>query len=242
MRFGGFYNFGGGGTEEITGGADPNLPSFTENVCANDQMFFSGDFTNLSRELLHITLRGFGTTATFHKHDLRAYETLRCINVPIREIGIHVPVGSTVGFHGMGTLVIPEDEDEFAVILAKSSITEALNQAPNFNLDSFENTSIAAAATTTLWTPATNTTIGVYKITVSAAAAQTVELQFTNAAAGSVDVIGLLRFGAEGTFVYDFDTALLQNPNGQNGLLQAITTTAAQTDIDVIGHEILASQ
>ena len=81
-----------------------------------------------------------------------------------------------------------------------------------------------------------------YKITVSTAAAQTVELQFTNAAAGSVDVIGLLRFGAEGTFVYDFDTALLQNPNGQNGLLQAITTTTAQTDIDVIGHEVEASQ
>ena len=242
MRFGGFYNFGGGGTEEITGGADPNVPSFTENVCANDSMFFSGDFTNLSRELLHITLRGFGTTAAFHKHDLRAYETLRCINVPIRSIGIHVPVGSTVGFHGMGVLVIPEDEDEFAVTLAKSSITEALNQPPAFNLDSFENTSIAAAATTTLWTPAANTTIGVYKITVSAAAAQTVELQFTNSAGASADVIGLLRFGAEGTFVYDFDTALLQNPNGQNGLLQAITSTTAQTDIDVIGHEIQASQ
>jgi len=82
----------------------------------------------------------------------------------------------------------------------------------------------------------------VYKITVSAAAAQTVELQFTNAAAGSIDVIGLVRFGAEGTFVYDFDPALLQNPNGQNGLMQAITSTAAQTDIDVIGHEIPVSQ
>ena len=180
MRFGGFYNFGGSGSEEIVGGSDPNIPSFTENVCSNDNMFFSGDFTNLSRELIHITLRGFGTTATFHKHDLRAYETLRAINIPIREIGIHVPSGTTVGFHGMGTLVIPEDEDEYAVTLAKSSLTESLNQAPNFNLDSFENTSITTAATTTLWTPATDTTIGVYKITVAAAAAQTVELQFTD--------------------------------------------------------------
>jgi len=242
MRFGGFYNFGGGGTEEITGGSDPNIPSFTENVCANDSMFFSGDFTNLSRELLHITLRGFGTTAAFHKHDLRAYETLRCINIPIREIGIHVPTGSTVGFHGMGVLWIPEDEDEYAVIAAKSSLTEALNQPPAFNLDQFKNTAITTATTTTLWTPAANTTIGVYKITVAAAGAQTVELQFTNAAGASADVIGLIRYGAAGTFVYDFDTALLQNPNGQNGLLQAITSTTANTDIDVIGHEIEASQ
>ena len=56
------------------------------------------------------------------------------------------------------------------------------------------------------------------------------------------ELIGLLRFGAEGTFVYDFDTSLMRNPNGNNGLLQAITTTTASTEIDCIGHDILYSQ
>ena len=242
MRQGGFYNFGKGGTEEITGGSNFNTPSFTENVCSNENMFFSGDFTNLSRELLAVTLTGFGTAATFHKHDMRAYETLRCLNVPIKTIGVHVPTDSIVGFHGMGMLWESTDEDEYAIMAAKSSLTESLAHAPNFDLDTFKNTAITTATTTDLWTPTTDTTIGVYKITVAAAGAQTVELQFTNAAGGSVDVIGLIRYGAAGTFVYDFDPALLQNPNGKDGLLQAITTTTANVDIDVIGHEIPVSQ
>ena len=244
MRFGGFYNFSGsGGTEEITGGADSNIPSFTENVCANDSLFFSGDFTNLSRELLHITLRGFGTTAAFHKHDLRAYETLRCINIPIREIGIHVPTGSTVGFHGMGTLIIPEDEDEYAVTLAKASLTESLNQAPNFNTDVYTSTTITTATDTIIMTPSTNTSLGLYKVTVACAGANTVQLKWTDTAGtGGFEIIGLLRFGAEGTFVYDFDPAMLRNPNGQNGQLMATTSTTASTQIDCIGHYIKASQ
>ena len=40
----------------------------------------------------------------------------------------------------------------------------------------------------------------------------------------------------------DFDVAMLRNPNGQNGLLRAITSTAAATQIDCIGHYIQASQ
>jgi len=40
----------------------------------------------------------------------------------------------------------------------------------------------------------------------------------------------------------DFDTALLRNPNGNDGLLVATTTTTASTEIDCIGHDILVSQ
>ena len=49
MKFVGMYNFGGGGTEIITGVANENLPSHTENVCYNEKVLFSGEFTNLSR-------------------------------------------------------------------------------------------------------------------------------------------------------------------------------------------------
>ena len=78
---------------------------------------------------------------------------------------------------------------------------------------------------------------------MSVAGAQTIELEWTDSAGtGGVNVIGMYRFGAVGTFVMDFDTAMLRNPNGQNGLLRAITTTTASTQIDCIGHEIVASQ
>ena len=77
---------------------------------------------------------------------------------------------------------------------------------------------------------------------MSCAAAQTIELQWTDSAGANVAVIGMYRFGNEGTFVMDFDTAMLRNPNGNNGLLKAVTTTTAVTQIDSIGHEITASQ
>lgn len=43
MQFVGFYNLGGDGTEDLVGGSNINVPSFTENVCTNSSMFFSGD-------------------------------------------------------------------------------------------------------------------------------------------------------------------------------------------------------
>ena len=72
MKFVGMYNFGGGGTEIITGVANEQLPSHTENIGYNEKVLFSGEFTNLSRTLVHITLHGFGSAQNFHRHDLRA--------------------------------------------------------------------------------------------------------------------------------------------------------------------------
>ena len=83
MQFAGFYNFGGGGTEEITGVSNENIPSHEENVCSNDRMFASGQFSNLSRLLIHVTLKGFGTAEAFHKHDLRPYESLNIKMIPL---------------------------------------------------------------------------------------------------------------------------------------------------------------
>ena len=77
MDFNGFFNSGGTGTVLVVGGANENIPAFTELVCSNEKMFFSGQFTNLSRQLIHITIQGFGTAAQFHKHDLRE---IQCSN------------------------------------------------------------------------------------------------------------------------------------------------------------------
>ena len=75
---------------------------------------------------------------------------------------IYVPSGQTVGFHGMANLTLVENEDERAVALTKTSIGESLNNSPNFATDVYKNTTITTATTTTLWTPATNTAIGLY--------------------------------------------------------------------------------
>ena len=245
MQFLALYNFKGGGTEQITGITNANMPSSTDTISQDPNVFFNGQFSNLSRTLVHIRLEAFKSNGqtTLHKHDIRPYESLSLKNIPLRAIHVYIEPNVTAGFHGMGALTQVEDADERAVALTKCDIFETLNQSPDFDTDIYTKTSISTATTTTIMTPTTSTSLGLYKVTVSCAAANTVELEWTNAAGtGGVQVIGLVRFGAEGTFVYDFDTAMLRNPNGQNGLLRAITTTTAATQIDCIGHYIQASQ
>lgn len=242
MKFAGFYNFGGGGTEEITGGSNENIPSFIENVCQNDKMFFSGNFANLSRELVHVTLGGFGSSEVMHKHDLRPYEALKVINIPLKSIAVHVPSGIKVGFHGMGALWQTEDEDEYAVIASKSELSETLFESPQFNTDYYARTDISSATTTDLVVSDSDDDFAVYKVTVSCQGAQDVDLLWTDSSNSNVKYIGHLHFTGKGSFVYDFDPSLLRNPNRQGGKLRATTATANSTRIDVIGHMVHASQ
>ena len=242
MRFAGFYNFGGGGTEEVTGGSNENIPSHEENICTNDKMLFSGQFSNLSRVLIHVTLKGFGSSSAFHKHDLRPYESFNITNVPLSSIGVHVPPNETIGFHGMGSLIQTEDEDEYAVALSKSNLQEDLHNSPNFDTDDYKNIQITTATTTDIWTPDEHNGVALYKLTVSTSGANIIDLIWTDDSNANVVTIGKLRFTGEGSFVYDFDPAGLRNPNRQGGKLRAITTQATTVDIQAVGHEVHAGQ
>ena len=242
MKFIGMWNFGGGGTEIVTGVANENLPSHTENIGYNEKVLFSGEFTNLSRTLVHITLHGFGSAQNFHRHDLRAYESFKVQNVPLASVSIYVNAGEQIGFHGMGTLVEAEDEDEYAICLAKSTMNEALPNSPQFNTDKYDRVTVAAAQTADLVASGADEDYALYKLTISAAAAQTVDVFWTDSANANVEFIGKIDFGGLGTWCYDFDPAYLRNPNRQGGKLRYTTTTAASTTFDCIGHEVHAGQ
>ena len=114
MQFLSLYNFKGGGTEQITGITNENLPSETDTVSQNPNIFFKGQFSNLSRTLVHIRLEAFKSNgqSTLHKHDIRAYESLDLRNIPLRSISVFVEPNVTAGFHGMGALTLIEDADE----------------------------------------------------------------------------------------------------------------------------------
>ena len=242
MEFNGFYNFAGGGTETILGVANDNLPSFTENVCANEKMLFTGQFSNLSRQLIHITFQGFGTAQAFHRHDLRAYESIQVYNVPIASVALHVPAGETIGIHGMGTIWTAQDEDEYSIMGAKSGMFEALPNSPNFNTDSYTRVTQAAAATVDLVVSGANDDFAAYKITVSPVAAQVIDLFWTDSVNGNINFIGNLNFAGAGTFVYDFPDSMMRNPARQGGKLRMTTSTAASTVVDVVGHIVLVGQ
>ena len=114
--------------------------------------------------------------------------------------------------------------------------------AYGFDTDDYKNVQITTATTTDLWLPTTDTDIEVYKVTISVSGANIVDLIWTDDVNGNVKTIGKIRMTGEGSFVYDFDSAGLRNPNRQNGKLRAITTTTATTDIQVIGHEVEEGQ
>ena len=242
MRFVGLYNFGGSGTEVITGVANDNLPSHTENVCYNEKTFFSGQFTNLSRELIHISLFGFGSTQAFHRHDLRAYESFTVKNVPIQSVSVFVTANQDIGFHGMGTLWEAEDEDEYAIMGAKSGMFEALPNSPQFNTDKYDRVTTALAETADLVVSGTDEDYALYKLTISAQAAQTVDVFWTDSANANIEFIGKIEFGGLGTWVYDFDPAFLRNPNRQGGKLRYTTANAVSTTFDCIGHKVHAGK
>ena len=242
MDFNGFYNFAGTGTAVITGGANDNIPSFSENVCANEKMMFTGQFSNLSRQLIHITFRGFGSAQAFHKHDLRAYESISLYNVPLASMSLHTPTGLNVGFHGMGTIWTATDEDEYAIMGAKSGMFESLSASPDFDTDSYTRVTQAAAATVDLVSSTANDDFAVYKLTASVAAANVIDLFWTDSANANIRFIGQLNFASSGTFVYDFPDSMLRNPNRQGGKLRMTTSTGANTVVDVIGHIVLAGQ
>ena len=236
------WNLGGGGTEVITGVANEQLPSHTENICFNEKVLFSGEFTNLSRTLVHVTLNGFGSAQSFHRHDLRAYESFVVKNLPLASVSIYVNAGEDIGFHGMGSLVQAEDEDEYAICLAKSTMNEKLPNSPNFDTDDYARVTQAAAATVDLVVSGTDEDFAVYKITASVDAAQVIDLFWTDSANGNINFIGQLNFAGAGTFVYDFPDSMLRNPNRQGGKLRMTTSTAASTVVDVVGHEVHAGQ
>ena len=236
------WNFGGGGTEIITGIANENLPSHTENIGYNEKVLFSGEFTNLSRTLVHVTLQGFGSAQNFHRHDLRAYESFVVQNVPLSSMSVYVNAGEQIGFHGMGTLVEAEDEDEYAILLAKSSMNEKLPNSPQFDTDDYARVTSNAAATVDLFASGADDDFALYKLTASVAAANIIDIFWTDSANANVEFIGQLNFASSGSFVYDFDPAFLRNPNRQGGKLRMTTSTAAQAVIDVIGHEVHAGQ
>ena len=242
MKFVGMYNFGGGGTEIVTGVANENLPSHTENVCFNEKVMFTGQFANLSRELIHITIRGFGSAQNFHRHDLRAFESFQVYNIPISSMSVYAPAGQSIGFHGMGSLWEAEDEDEYAIMGAKSGMFEALPNSPQFNTDLYTRISVAAAQTADIFASGADEDYALYKLTASANAAQTLDIFWTDSANANVRFISRIDLAGAGTYSLDFDPAFLRNPHRQGGKLRYTTATAANTVIDSIGHEVHAGQ
>ena len=124
-----------------------------------------------------------------------------------------------------------------AITLAKSSRNEALPNSPQFNTDLYDRVTVAAAGTGDLFTSGADEDYALYKMTISAAAAQVVDVFWTDSANANAEYIGNIRFSGEGTWVYDFDPAFLRNPNRQGGKLRYTTSTAASTVFDIIGHE-----
>jgi hypothetical protein len=243
VNFVGFYNFAGSGTEEITGTGSKTIPSFSEVINNDPKTFFSGQFSNLSRELIHINMKGVsGQTQTMHKHDIRPYEFINIVNIPLGSIDVIIESTNKIGFHGMGALWQVQDEDEYAVFASKSSITEGGSNPNIFNTDSYTRVTSTTAATTDLVVSGADNDFAAYKITVATDAANVVDIFWTDSSNGSINFIGRMQFASAGTFVYDFPDSMCRNPSRQGSKMRATTSTTANTTFDIIGHLVEAGQ
>ena len=243
VNFVGFYNFSGSGTEEITGIGSKTIPSHSEVINNDPQTFFSGQFSNLSRELIHINLKGVsGQTQTMHKHDIRPYESIDVINIPLGEVDVIIETTNKLGFHGMGVLWQVQDEDEYAVFASKSSIIESGSDPNVFNTDSYTRVTSTTASTQDLVTSGADTDFALYKVTFGCAAANVIDLFWTDSADGNVEFIGRIEMAGAGTFVFDTSDSMLRNGNRQGGKLRMTTSTTGSTVVDVIGHMVESGQ
>ena len=91
----------------------------------------------------------------------------------------------------MGSLVEAEDEDEYAICLAKSTMNEKLPNSPQFDTDDYTRVTVAAAQTADLVVSGADDDYALYKLTISAAAAQVVDVFWTDSA--NANVLNLLE-------------------------------------------------
>jgi len=104
--------------------------------------------------------------------------------------------------------------------------------------DLSDHTDINSATTTTLINPTELFTIRARTISVEVAGACEIQLQWTNAdGSGGDHIFRDLRFTSAGTYVVDLGDIGQHNPNGANGLLEAITNNAIVIDIDIMYRE-----
>ena len=177
---------------------------------------------------------------TMHKHDIRAYETLKVRMLPLKQISIHVEGTDTVQIHGMGTLWQAEDQDEYSVLASNSELIEEIN-IPLNTKDAFVKTTTALIGTTTLWTPTTDYTQVLYKLHIYTHGQQDAEIYFTDSAGNNPRYIGQYFFGGSGgVYTIDFDQTGLSNPHGANGLLKVTTANNTSTNFYVIGSNKLS--
>lgn len=207
----------------------------------NDEFFF-GQIANIGNTDARITLVLAGDSTNLVTHQLRRKEVLTIKGMPIRKL--RVLTDSTVTLKSVAVIIKAETPAELIALLHEAKMEETfndLNAAAGLTFPDYEHTDIAAAATTTIATPAANLVLRVYKITVAVETPARVELiWFDDDGTSNPNQIGRLNFGGEGLFVYDFGDRGLLCPNGVDGLLRAVTNNAAIVDIDVISEDVQA--
>lgn len=241
MHSGGFYNYGaqgnGGDTTGsiiITGNANNVIiPASVDTPCSDANTFFNGEFTNLGP--VDCSLAFQFSDGSQHIHDLRAYETIRIVNMSIKKVG--VIVNGTMELHGMGALIVADNDNDKTILLMSSGIHEQLSQGRNNAWGTYKKATSASATTTDIWIPSASVNnIRLYKAVIETNGACIITLQWCTQGGGSVAEIGEFNFVGAGTFVIDTDMNGMDNPN-YNGKIQMVTSTNASVVVDLIGKE-----
>ena len=225
------------GTEEFTGTDDVTITQANTRNVGDDTLnqYFMGQISNLSNIDCRIQLY-FGTQGQMHTHDLRAKESFNINGLPLTRMA--VVVNGTVKVHGMGVILEAETPQDHIMLLSESYMQENLAYYRTYSFSNCTHTDITTATTTTIATPTANTCLRPFKVVMRSAGANIITVQSTDSdGTSNANIIGSYEFTAGGTAEINWGANGWTIPNGNDGLLRAVTTQAVVVDIDVTYDE-----
>ena len=198
--------------------------------------FVSGVLINETPQDYNIKIVGMDQEASIFR--IRGFESIKFTKMPMSQL--RVAVNGTIRLRGLGLITDPINDVD-GHDRSMLNITSGLFLEPDVGRILIYNqkthTDINTATTTTVLDPTAGRTGRLSKATISAQGACRLTLETTDADGSSnINILGIINFAGEGTFIYDFGDKGETITNGVNGLVRLISNNTAVVDIDLISR------
>lgn len=198
--------------------------------------FVSGVLINETPQDYNIKIIGENQEASIFT--IRGFESIKFTKMPMQQL--RVAVNGTIRLRGLGLIVDPfndVDGHDRSILNITSGLFLVADAGRVLIYGQKTHTDIVTATTTTVLDPTAGRTGRLSKVTISAQGACRLTLETTDADGSSnINILGIINFAGEGSFVYDFGDKGETITNGVNGLLRVISSNTAVVDIDVISR------
>lgn len=228
--------------EPTSGGTNVVPDNQLFRLCETQERYVTGTIINTSASEVFVFFRGFGGVSLTTER-LQGYQAIKFKNLQAEFVGFTVSASDIIvrlfiEKWELSTLDKINPFYNFPDVKYEVYTLSPVTSSGGAGFNAFTRTTISSIQTTTqIAAPSSSgLTLSVFQINITAAAANIVDLKFTNLGGTNARYIAKIDFEGPGTYTLRLDG--LMNPNGINGVLQAETSTNASTVFDVIYAEI----